>query len=37
MTPRNMDAQHRSFYADEDGKIRGDDAKPADANSPIVK
>ena len=22
MTPRNMDAQHRSFYADEDGKIQ---------------
>jgi hypothetical protein len=37
MTPKNMDAQHRSFYADEDGKIRGDDGKPADANSPIVK
>ena len=37
MTPKNMDAQHRSFYADEDGKIRGDDTKPADANSPIVK
>jgi hypothetical protein len=37
MTPKNMDAQHRSFYADEDGKIRGEDSKPADANSPIVK
>ena len=37
MTPKNMDAQHRSFYADEDGKIRGDDSKPADASSPIVK
>jgi hypothetical protein len=37
MTPKNMDAQHRSFYADEDGKIRGDDTKPADPNSPIVK
>ena len=37
MTPKNMDAQHRSFYADEDGKIHGDDAKPADANSPLVK
>ncbi len=37
MTPKNMDAQHRSFYADEDGKIRGDDAKPADADSPVVK
>jgi hypothetical protein len=37
MTPKNLDAQHRSFYADEDGKIRGDDTKAADANSPIVK
>ncbi len=37
MTPKNMDAEHRSFYADEDGKIRGEDSKPADANSPIVK
>jgi len=37
MTPKNMDAQHRSFYADEDGKIRGDDSKPADSSSPIVK
>src|SRR4051794_9838699 len=37
MTPKNMDPQHRSFYAEEDGKIRGDDAKPADGSSPIVK
>lgn len=37
MTPKNMDAQHRSFYADEDGKIRGDESKPADASSPVVK
>ncbi len=37
MTPKNMDAQHRSFYAEDDGKIRGDDTKPADASSPIVK
>lgn len=37
MTPKNMDSQHRSFYADEDGKIRGEDTKPADANSPLVK
>ncbi|HKU27803.1 MAG TPA: hypothetical protein VJQ54_20195 [Candidatus Sulfotelmatobacter sp.] len=37
MTPKNMDAQHRSFYADEDGKIRGDESKAADANSPVVK
>lgn len=37
MTPKFMDAQHRSFYAEDDGKIRGDDTKPADADSPIVK
>lgn len=37
MTPKNMDAQHRSFYADEDGKIRGDDSKPADSSSPVAK
>jgi hypothetical protein len=37
MTPKNMDAEHRSFYADEDGKIRGDDSKAADAQSPTVK
>lgn len=37
MTPKNMDAQHRSFYAEDDGKIHGEEAKPADANSPIVK
>ena len=37
MTPRNMDAQHRSFYAEDDGKIHGDESKPADADSPIVK
>ena len=37
MTPKNMDTQHRSFYAEDDGKIHGDDTKPADASSPIVK
>ena len=37
MTPKNMDAQHRSFYAEDDGKIHGDETKPADASSPIVK
>ncbi|HEV3510874.1 MAG TPA: hypothetical protein VGS05_04165 [Candidatus Sulfotelmatobacter sp.] len=36
MTPKSMDAQHRSFYGTEDGKIHGDDAKPADADSPVV-
>ncbi len=37
MTPKNMDAQHRSFYAEDDGKIHAEETKPADANSPIVK
>jgi hypothetical protein len=37
MTPKNMDAQHRSFYAEDDGKIHGDDTKPADSSSPVVK
>jgi hypothetical protein len=37
MTPKQMDATHRSFYAEEDGGIRGDDQKAADATSPRVK
>ena len=37
MTPKNMDAQHRSFYAEDDGKIHADESKPADASSPVVK
>ena len=37
MTPAHLDAQHRSFYAEDDGKIHGDETKPADADSPIVK
>ncbi len=37
MTPKNLDAQHRSFYAEDDGKIRGEESKTADADSPIVK
>ncbi len=37
MTPKLLDAQHRSFYADEDGKIHADETKPADADSPVVK
>ena len=36
MTPKNLDAQHRSFYATEDGKIHGDESKAADADSPVV-
>ena len=37
MTPRNLDAEHRSFYAEDDGKIHADETKPADDKSPVVK
>jgi hypothetical protein len=37
MTPKQIDASHRSFYAEDDGKIHADEEKPADANSPVVK
>ena len=37
MTPKQIDAEHRSFYSDEDGVIHGDDQKAADADSPKVK
>src|SRR5580692_6824818 len=37
MTPNHLDPDHRSFYAEDDGKIHADDTKPADADSPIVK
>jgi hypothetical protein len=37
MTPKNLDAEHRSFYADEDGMIHGDETKAADSSSPKVK
>jgi len=37
MTPKQMDAQHRSFYADEDGVIHANEEGPADEKSPVVK
>jgi hypothetical protein len=37
MTPQHLDAQHRSFYAEDDGKIHADEEKPADGDSPLVK
>jgi hypothetical protein len=37
MTPKHLDAQHRSFYAEDDGKIHADEEKPADQSSPVVK
>jgi hypothetical protein len=37
MTPEHLDAQHRSFYAEDDGKIHGEEDRPAGPESPIVK
>jgi hypothetical protein len=37
MTPKQMDSEHRSFYAEEDGVIHADDQKPADLESPKIK
>jgi hypothetical protein len=37
MTPKQLDPEHRSFYAEEDGVIHGDDQKAADLSSPKVK
>jgi hypothetical protein len=36
MTPQQMDAEHRSFYAEDDGVIHADEQKPADQDSPKV-
>jgi hypothetical protein len=37
LAPKQLDAQHRSFYAAEDGIIHAEEEKAADANSPVVK
>jgi hypothetical protein len=37
LTPKQLDAEHRSFYADDDGKIHADDQGPANDKSPMVK
>jgi hypothetical protein len=37
MTPQQLDAQHRSFYAEDDGKIHAEEEKPANGDSPVVK
>src|SRR6266852_8316258 len=36
LTPKQLDAEHRSFYAGEDGVIHGDDQGPANEKSPVV-
>lgn len=37
MTPKVLDEQHRSFYAENDGKIHADETKPAGPDSPVVE
>ena len=37
MTPKQMDTEHRSFYAEDDGIIHADDQKAADSSSPKIK
>jgi len=37
LTPKQLDAEHRSFYATEDSVIHADDQKPASESSPTVK
>jgi hypothetical protein len=37
MMPKQLDATHRTFYAEDDSKIHADEEKPADPSSPVVK
>lgn len=37
LTPKHLDSEHRSFYAEDDGAIHADDQKPADLDSPKVR
>ena len=37
LTPKQLDLEHRAFYANEDGVMHADEAKPADESSPVVK
>ena len=37
MMPKTPDPDHRYFYADDDGKIRAEEGKPADSNSPVAR
>jgi hypothetical protein len=37
MIPKQFDDQHRAFYAEEDGVIRGEEGKPATAESAKLK
>lgn len=37
LAPKLQDATHRSFFSDEQGKIRVDEQKEADESSPLLK
>ena len=37
LVPKQQDAQHRSFFSDQEGKIRADEQKEADESSPVLK
>ena len=37
MLPKQPDTTHRSFFSDEQGKIRADEQKEADESSPVLK
>src|SRR5438094_4532604 len=36
LTPKQVDAEHRSFYANEEGVIHGEEQGPASENSQVV-
>jgi hypothetical protein len=36
-TPQQFGPDHRAFYADEDGKIRVEEDKPAGSESPVLR
>ena len=36
MTPKQLDSEHRSFYAEDDGVIHADEQKAADKESPKI-
>jgi len=37
MVPKQQDSTHRSFFSDDQGKIRVDETKEADASSEVLK
>lgn len=37
MVPKQIASDHRSFFSDQEGKLRADEQKDADETSPILK